>query len=75
VAAALVEVRAGFRSWDSVVAETGYNPDDVLAAIEARNKKFDDAGVVLDSDPRHVSQAGQVQQEPADEPDDTKEEV
>src|SRR5690606_26243036 len=62
VAAMLTEVRAGFRSWDSVVAETGYNPDDVLAEVAARNRKLDELGVVFDSDPRRMSQAGQTQQ-------------
>jgi capsid protein len=68
VAAMLAEVRAGFRSWDSVVAETGFNPDEVLAEVVARNKKFDADGVVFDSDPRRMSQAGQTQQQPPDEP-------
>jgi lambda family phage portal protein len=68
VAGMLAEVRAGFRSWDSVVAETGFNPDEVLAEVVARNKKFDADGVVFDSDPRRMSQAGQTQQPQPDEP-------
>jgi capsid protein len=64
VAAKVAEVRAGFRSLSSAIAETGYNPDDVLAEIESDNKKLDDKGIVLDSDPRRVSQAGQNQQKP-----------
>ena len=69
VAAKLVEVRSGFRSWSSVVAESGENPDDVMAAIAADNAKFDKLGLIFDSDPRHMSQAGQTQQEPAGDDD------
>ncbi len=67
VAAKVAEVRAGFRSLSSAIAETGYNPDDVLDEIEADNKKLDDKGIVLDSDPRRMSRAGQNQQQPAED--------
>lgn len=66
VKARVAEVRAGFKSLSAAIAETGYNPDDVLAEIAADNAKLDQLGIVLDSDPRHVSQAGQTQ-EPIDE--------
>lgn len=62
VAAKVAEVRAGFRSLPEAIAETGYNPDDVLAQIAQSNAKLDAMGIVLDSDPRRISQAGQTQQ-------------
>lgn len=68
VNAKLAEVRAGFRSLSSAIAETGYNPDDVLAEIASDNQKLDQLGIVLDSDPRRISQAGQVQKQPTDDP-------
>jgi capsid protein len=71
VKAKLDEVRAGFTSLSSAIAETGYNPDDVLAQIAADNEKLDALGIILDSDPRRMSQAGQTQQQdPVDAPDD-----
>nr|WP_277614347.1 phage portal protein [Kaistia nematophila] len=69
VNAKLAEVRAGFRSLSSAIAETGYNPDDVLTQIAEDNKKLDELGIILDSDPRHISQAGQFQQQIDDKPD------
>jgi lambda family phage portal protein len=69
VNAKLAEVRAGFKSLSSAIAETGYNPDDVLAEIAADNAKLDKLGIILDSDPRRMSQAGQTQQRREDEPD------
>jgi lambda family phage portal protein len=69
VNAKLAEVRAGFRSLSSAIAETGYNPDDVLAQIAVDNAKLDELGIILDSDPRRISQAGQVQQQIDDRPD------
>jgi lambda family phage portal protein len=67
VNAKLAEVRAGFRSLSSAIAETGYNPDDVLDEIASDNAKLDKAGIVLDSDPRRISQAGQTQKQAADD--------
>lgn len=70
VSARLMEVRAGFKSLSSAIAESGYNPDDVIAEIAADNAKLDKAGIILDSDPRKMSQAGQTQQ--SQKRDDTK---
>ncbi|WP_029074405.1 phage portal protein [Kaistia adipata] len=69
VNAKLAEVRAGFKSLSAAIAETGYNPDDVLAQIAEDNKKLDKLGIILDSDPRRISQAGQVQQQIDDKAD------
>lgn len=70
VAAKLAEVRAGFKSLSAAIAEGGENPDDVLDEIASDAKKVDDRKLILDSDPRHMSQAGQTQQKRADAPDD-----
>lgn len=45
-------VRNGFKSWPEAIREMGYDPDQVLAEIEAMNKKWDAAGVKLDCDGR-----------------------
>lgn len=70
VKARVLEVRAGFRSLPSAIAETGENPEDVIDEIEAFNKKLDDKGLVFDSDPRRISQAGQLQNSSDNEPPD-----
>jgi capsid protein len=54
-------VRAGLHSWSEGIREQGYNPEDVLAEIAEEQKKFDKLGIILDSDPRHTTQAGQLQ--------------
>ena len=72
VNARIKEVRSGFRSLSSVIAEMGENPDDVLDEIASDAAKIDKRKLVLDSDPRRMSQAGQAQQrdETNDPPDD-----
>lgn len=57
----LIVLRTGTRSWPDVVSESGRNPEDVFAEIDRWNKRFDDAGIVLDIDPRKVSRAGVTQ--------------
>jgi lambda family phage portal protein len=56
-------VRTGSMTWPEMVMRQGQNPEDVLATIKTWNKKFDDAGVVLDCDPRRVTNQGQQQRE------------
>lgn len=64
---AAIEVRNGFRSWQSVVAEKGGNPDDRLDEIQAFNVAVDDRSIMLDSDPRKTNAKGA--QQPAPEED------
>jgi lambda family phage portal protein len=52
-------VRSGFASWSDVVRESGRDPQKVATLIAADLKRFDDLGIVLDVDPRHVSTQGQ----------------
>lgn len=67
VAATIAEVRAGFKSPQEAISERGWNPDDVLREIAEFNKKLDALGIVLDSDPRRITQAGQFQSKPPDQ--------
>jgi lambda family phage portal protein len=53
-------VRIGALSWPEMIRERGYDPEAVLAEIAEWNAKFDAAQVVLDTDPRRTSQAGQL---------------
>lgn len=39
-------VRAGFTSWQEVVKQQGYNPEDVLRELKEDQKKFTDAGLM-----------------------------
>lgn len=55
------EVRAGFKSWSGAVAERGEDPAAVAAQMKKDNDLFDELGLVLDSDPRRISTAGQQQ--------------
>lgn len=54
-------VRNGFESFSEVARERGYDPDELIAELKADNEKLDAAGLQLDSDPRHMTQAGQLQ--------------
>lgn len=56
-----LDVRNGFEAWDEVVRRRGYDPAKQREAIAATNKAFDDAGIVLDVDPRKVARGGVVQ--------------
>jgi lambda family phage portal protein len=55
-------VRNGFMTWAQAVHELGYDPFEQLDELEAMNEEFDERGLVLDVDPRRMTQAGQVQQ-------------
>lgn len=54
-------VRAGITSMPEVIRSLGYDPDELLAEMAEWNEKVDAAGVVLDSDARQMTQAGQAQ--------------
>lgn len=59
-------VRTGIQTMPDAIRERGYDPDELLAEIKAWNEKLDSLGIVLDSDPRKVSQQGQAQVAKAD---------
>jgi lambda family phage portal protein len=54
-------IRAGIQTLSDAIRERGYVPDTFLAEMAADNARLDKLGLLLDSDPRHVSQAGQLQ--------------
>jgi capsid protein len=53
--------RNGFQSFSEIARERGYDPDELIAEIKADNEKLDAAGLKLDSDPRYMTQVGQLQ--------------
>lgn len=58
--AAMRNMRAGITNLYEVLREQGYNPIDFLDEYEKVQKALDDRGIVLDSDPRKMTQAGQL---------------
>lgn len=58
VPAARDAVRAGQMSWSQMIRERGEDPETVAAEMEADNARFDKLGLVLDCDPRKVTQVG-----------------
>lgn len=59
--AILRNVRSGITTMQEELRARGLNPIRVIAAMKAWNELLDKAGVVLDSDPRRMTQAGQAQ--------------
>jgi lambda family phage portal protein len=59
--AILRNVRAGITTMQEELRARGLDPAEVLAEMKAWNEALDKAGVVLDSDPRRMTQAGQAQ--------------
>lgn len=57
----LLEVRAGFATRSQQIAKRGYDPIEVEEEMAEDNDRADKAGLVLDSDPRRMSRAGQEQ--------------
>lgn len=54
-------IRTGIQTLSEAIRERGYDPDALLAEIAADNAKLDALKLVLDSDPRRMTQAGQAQ--------------
>lgn len=57
-------IRAGAQSWSESIRERGMNPERVAKEMADDNKRFDGLGLVLDCDPRYMTQAGQAQNSP-----------
>lgn len=74
VAARVAAMRAGLLNPLAAIAETGWTPDEVIAGYVEWNAMLDKHGLIFDSDPRKMSQAGQTQQDAvdSDEPDRTE---
>lgn len=54
-------VRSGLQTLTGAYREMGLSPKKQLDQLEADNKELDKRGLVLDSDPRKMTQAGQMQ--------------
>lgn len=70
IPALIKQVRAGFKPWQEVVRELGYDADTVADKIKEDNELFDKLGFVLDSDARKVTNGGQLQMETDDDTDE-----
>lgn len=53
--------RAGLTTLAESLRERGYDPQQVMQEMADENKELDRLGLVLDSDPRQMTQAGQLQ--------------
>lgn len=72
VTARVAAMRSGLLSPLTAIAETGYTPDEVIADYVEWNALLDKHKLKFDSDPRHLSQAGQTQVEATDDDDPDK---
>ncbi len=61
--ATLNRIRTGTLTVRQAIAEQGYDPDAQLEQIAEINRLLDEKGIVLDSDPRRVTQSGTQQKE------------
>lgn len=64
--AIVTALRAGLLTQPEAIREQGYDPDDQIKEIADFNKKLDQMGIILDSDPRRVMKAGILQQPTAE---------
>lgn len=63
IPAKIKEIRGGLTTLRRALKSMGLNPDDIYQEREEDNKILDDKGIVLDSDPRHVTSGGTLQKE------------
>jgi lambda family phage portal protein len=63
--AAMRNIRAGIRTPSETLREQGYDPETFWKEMAADWKRIDELGLVLDSDPRKMTQAGQAQPAPS----------
>jgi capsid protein len=68
-------IRSGLETLSNVLRERGYDPAEHFAEMASDNALLDELGIVLDSDPRQMTQAGQAQAQPADDEPDGDEEA
>jgi lambda family phage portal protein len=54
-------IRAGLMTQSEAIREQGYDPEQLLNEMAADNKRLDELGILLDSDPRKMSNQGQAQ--------------
>jgi lambda family phage portal protein len=75
ITATVKSVRSGLMSLSEAIREYGYDPEEVLREMQQDNDLLDQLGLVLDSDPRKVTLAGQSQHNDPNDPDGSKETV
>jgi lambda family phage portal protein len=61
--ATLNRIRAGTLTLRQAIAEQGYDPDAQLEQIAEINRLLDERGIILDCDPRRVTQTGTQQKD------------
>lgn len=57
-------VRSGQKTYSQLIRENGDDPDTFFAEMAEDLKRLDELGIVLDTDPRHVTQVGNAVQIP-----------
>lgn len=62
-------IRSGLMSLSEALRERGYEPETVLGEIAADNARLDRLGLILDSDARNTTQAGNPRQTAATTPE------
>lgn len=60
-AARLMDLRTGAKTWPEMVSEQGFDPQRQLELIAEWNRLMDEAGIILDCDPRKVTGNGAFQ--------------
>ena len=73
IPALIQAVRGGQMTQPEFLRQAGVDPDDFVRELQNWNKQLDSAGIVLDSDPRHVSRAGVFQAKPNDQEEGNEE--
>lgn len=68
-------VRSGFLTLSEALRERGYDPKEVLTEMAADNALIDKLQLVLDSDPRKMTQQGLAQQTPTAPAEETDEDA
>lgn len=67
IPAIIKAVRGGLMTLPQAIREMGYEPEEFLAEIADSNALLDKLGIILDTDPRHVTNGGQVQAAPSND--------
>jgi lambda family phage portal protein len=60
------QVRSGFMTLPDAIMAHGHDPEEFLEEYAATNKKLDEHGIVLDTDPRRIGGGGTAQQDGLD---------
>ena len=67
IPAKIKSVRAGIQTLSEVIRESGGHIEDTLDEIERVNKMLDDKEIILDTDPRKITDDGRLQEENEEE--------